>query len=220
MNNVNKDMKDMLELLHNDGVPLDSDSVLGAAEQFIALIQEWNKYASLVSVGDAESSLPGHCIDSWSLLPWMASRASTRDLHYVDIGPGGGFPAIPICMALPGLKTTLIERSTKKAVFLRKVTARLKLENVQIQNDSFDGLPEFAGETVVTSRAVEKPLEVIPRILDALGADDHYLCQSESIHEALSLRGDDFVLTEPQDGYSALNKRRNKLYIVQMSIPQ
>ncbi|MFP6582629.1 MAG: RsmG family class I SAM-dependent methyltransferase [Candidatus Hydrogenedentota bacterium] len=212
-------MKNMLDLLHKNGVPLDSDSVFDAAEQFIALIQEWNKYASLVSVGDAASSLPDHCIDSWTLLPWIASRAATRDLQYVDIGSGGGFPAIPICVALPELKTILIERNTKKAVFLRKVTARLNLENVQIQNDSFDGLPEFAGGTIVTSRAIEKPLEVIPRILSSLGADDHYLCQSESIHEALSLSDNDFVVTELQDVYSGSNRRRNRLYIVQRSVP-
>jgi 16S rRNA (guanine527-N7)-methyltransferase len=70
-----------------------------------------------------------------TLLPGDAARA-------LDIGSGGGFPAIPLALIRPGLDFTLIEPSRKKVTFLRHVVRQLELSHVQIlagRIESFSG---------------------------------------------------------------------------------
>jgi 16S rRNA (guanine527-N7)-methyltransferase len=79
----------------------------------------------------------------------------------VDVGSGAGFPGVPIKLWSPDIRLTLIESNQKKAAFLREVTRRLKLNDV----DVFDRRAEdFQSGTadLVTLRAVEKFESVLP----------------------------------------------------------
>ncbi|MEE9254798.1 MAG: RsmG family class I SAM-dependent methyltransferase, partial [Pseudomonadales bacterium] len=49
-----------------------------------------------------------------------------------DVGSGGGFPGIPLAIALGACRWTLIERNARKARFLREVQRRLGLDNVEV----------------------------------------------------------------------------------------
>ena len=49
-----------------------------------------------------------------------------------DLGSGGGLPGIPVALALPGVQHILIERSSKKAAFLRQVVLELNLPHVEV----------------------------------------------------------------------------------------
>ena len=53
-------------------------------------------------------------------------------LPVADFGSGAGLPGVPLAIALPGLTFTLIDRSEKKARFLRRVRDELKLPNVRV----------------------------------------------------------------------------------------
>src|SRR5258708_40130002 len=50
----------------------------------------------------------------------------------IDIGSGGGLPAVPLALALPQLHFTLLEANTRKCAFLEHVIATLKLPNVAV----------------------------------------------------------------------------------------
>jgi 16S rRNA (guanine527-N7)-methyltransferase len=80
----------------------------------------------------------------------------------LDVGSGAGFPGIPLAVALPGRRFTLLERSAKKCAFLENCRALLGLANVRVLRAD---LAEARGSwDVVTFRAVA-PLD---RFLDAL----------------------------------------------------
>ena len=186
--------------------------IITVFDQYCALIQEWNKYSKLVSAKDAQESLPEHCADSISLVPIINSLLQEQTMEYWDLGTGGGFPAIPICMLLPDLPTRLIERNTKKCTFLHKACNRLDLNQVSIDNTSFTAMPKHPMPRIFTSRAIEKPELVLPEILASLSSEDVYLCQSESIHSISPAEQERFHVEPIDDEFSKSGLRRNKLY--------
>jgi 16S rRNA (guanine(527)-N(7))-methyltransferase RsmG len=185
-----------------------------AFQDFCSLIQEWNKYAKLVSHNDAQEALPSHCADSISLAPTVHTLIQEKPMEYWDLGTGGGFPAIAICILNPELPTRLIERNTKKCTFLRKVCNRLGLKQVIIENQSFSTQTSHDTPRIFTSRAIEKPELVMPEILDSLSPEDVYLCQSESIHQLDPDQLKMFHVEPIQDEFSESGLRRNRLYQV------
>jgi 16S rRNA (guanine527-N7)-methyltransferase len=50
----------------------------------------------------------------------------------LDVGSGAGFPGIPLAIALPGVRFTLLERSGRKCAFLENCRALLGLANVTV----------------------------------------------------------------------------------------
>ncbi len=107
------------------------DLDLGAAAQrllqdYAALLRDWNRTFNLVSRGDIPRLLERHVLDSLSI--WRLIEGERA----ADIGTGAGFPGIPLAIALPSCRWTLIDRSVRKARFLREVCRRLRLDGVQV----------------------------------------------------------------------------------------
>lgn len=214
MNNDIKQIRNALETCSASGVPIDLDHALESLQVYISLIKEWNTYSTLVSIGDAENRLSDHCVDSLSLAPYLNSFISENDASYLDIGTGGGFPALPLCILFPELDTLLLERNRKKTVFLKKATAKLGLANIEIGTESFDEPIETEFPKFITARAIEKTAQVIPHILSSMSQGEVFLCQSEVIHELSSEATEGFSVTELTDSFSESGMRRNRLYKV------
>ena len=66
------------------------------------------------------------------LLDSLAVRAHLRGLAVADVGSGAGFPGLPLAIADPDRRFTLVESTGKKAKFLSHVVARLELPNVEV----------------------------------------------------------------------------------------
>jgi 16S rRNA (guanine(527)-N(7))-methyltransferase RsmG len=212
MNSNKIELSKALDTCSAFDIDVERGALMDNFETYLALIQEWNRYATLVSIGDAENGLIGHCVDSISLAPYVNSFIEEQGGGYVDIGTGGGFPAIPLCILFPELQALLIERNTKKSIFLKKVIGKLGLGAIEVDNDSFGGGLDSDIPKLITSRAIEKPGIVMPEILGSLSQGDVYLCQSESIHELPDELMSDFGVVELEDAFSESGMRRNRLY--------
>ena len=85
----------------------------------------------------------------------------------LDIGSGAGFPGLPIKIAHPDLRLTLLESNEKQAAFLERVTAELSLEGVSVvaaRAEEAGRLPEHrAAYALVLARAVA-PLRVLAEL--------------------------------------------------------
>lgn len=84
-----------------------------------ALLLETNRRFNVSGAETPEELLP-HILDSLSIVPYVRGPL-------VDIGSGGGLPAIPLAIAT-GIPVTLVESTTKKAAFLEAVLGTLGLE--------------------------------------------------------------------------------------------
>src|SRR5690606_26609338 len=94
----------------------DADEVAGDLESFAALLLKWNRAQNLVSRETTDQLWSRHIVDSLQVLKLL--RAGDRTL--LDLGSGGGFPAIPLAIASgPGRHFVLVEPTAKKASFLR-----------------------------------------------------------------------------------------------------
>lgn len=101
-------------------------------EQFILyyeMLIEKNKVMNLTSITEFDEVMKKHFIDSLSLI-----KAVDLHLHneasLVDIGTGAGFPGIPLKIAFPNLKITLLDSLQKRVGFLQDVIEQLGLEQI------------------------------------------------------------------------------------------
>ncbi|MDE2388606.1 MAG: 16S rRNA (guanine(527)-N(7))-methyltransferase RsmG [Betaproteobacteria bacterium] len=95
-------------------------------EQYLLLIEKWNKIHNLTAIRDPRAMLTQHVLDSLAVLPHIHGP------HIVDVGTGAGLPGIPIALARPDWQITLVESNQKKTAFLQQVKIELALHNVEI----------------------------------------------------------------------------------------
>lgn len=76
----------------------------------------------------------------------------------VDVGSGAGLPGLPLAIARPDLRVTLVESMLRRTAFLAEVVADLSLDAVEVRRARAEELPESAFADVVTARAVA-PIE-------------------------------------------------------------
>lgn len=100
-----------------DGISPDPD-VVAKLERYVALFLERNAAMNLSSARDPQA-VAAHVRDSLAIAPLIGEPL-------VDLGSGGGFPAIPLAI-VTGYRMTLIEATVKKARFLEAVVRDLAL---------------------------------------------------------------------------------------------
>ncbi len=71
---------------------------------FRNLLVEWNERFNLTALTDDLSILSLHFADSLTVVPAIQALSSGKTLRAIDIGTGGGFPGIPLKIALPHLR--------------------------------------------------------------------------------------------------------------------
>ncbi|MBI4558315.1 MAG: class I SAM-dependent methyltransferase [Candidatus Hydrogenedentes bacterium] len=174
------------------------------------MIGDWNRLLSLVARGDVTSLWERHILDSLSLVEWIV-RLKGGECHLLDIGSGGGFPAVPVKLALPGLRLTMVERSARKVVFLRKVIAALKLGWTEVVQGEFPRAVAGVAPDAVTARAVEKPRRVVMHLVEFLPVGSVFLCQ---LSDPNAFEEGGFHVEPVKDVWSEKGWRRGRLFVV------
>jgi 16S rRNA (guanine527-N7)-methyltransferase len=142
--------------LRRAGVSL-APETLDALEHYYRLLARWNEKINLTGLAlDAASDAT---LDRLLVEPVVASRAlPSASVVIVDIGSGGGSPAIPLRLAGTHVSLVMIEAKTRKAVFLREVVRELNLARTTVEAARAEELlprPDLhESADVVTVRAV------------------------------------------------------------------
>lgn len=108
------------------GISLDEEK----KQQFIKfyeLLTEWNKVMNLTGITEFEEVLQKHFIDSLAIQK-VTDMGETDTV--IDVGTGAGFPGIPLKIAFPHLKITLLDSLQKRIRFLDEVVQTLNLRGV------------------------------------------------------------------------------------------
>ena len=138
------------------GAQVSSDQAAALAA-YLAVLRKWNQKSNLTAF---ELDPPSDAaIDRLIIEPVAASkRLVPTDRLLIDIGSGGGSPAIPLRLLAPQLRVVLVEARTRKAAFLREVVRQLALNGTEVENRRFEelaGRSELQGTAdVVSIRAV------------------------------------------------------------------
>lgn len=127
--------------------------------RYLALMLRWNAAYNLTAIRDPREMVTKHLLDSLAMAPAVAGVPTLADL-----GTGPGLPGIPLAIATPGLRVTLVESNGKKARFMREALRRLGLDNAEVAESRIEALDRPGQFAAITARA----LATLPQIL-ALG---------------------------------------------------
>ncbi len=135
--------------------------------RYLHLLLETNKQFNLTGIKEPQAAWRRHIIDSLTLVPLLADCPAGTTV--IDVGSGGGLPGVPLAIARPDLRFTLLEATGKKARFLESCIRDVPLPNGTVLNDR----AEKAGQTkgcrqhfdVAVCRAVGPLREVLEYLL-------------------------------------------------------
>lgn len=166
----NTQMSDVREYCLSLGITLSSEGAqkLGA---YASRLLEWNKIHNLSGASTLDS-LKENIIDSLYPLRFVDSFTSC-----LDIGSGGGFPAIVLAIALPKVRFTLTEPRAKRFGFLQHIIAELRLDNAKVLPTRIQEIPitQVNNIDLITSRAVMSAEEIMRYGRRFLSHNGHYL---------------------------------------------
>lgn len=137
---------------------------------YLELLVKWNRRINLTGFS-LEDGITAAAFDRLFLEPIAAARIGGSAARVLDIGSGGGSPAIPFFLGLESAsEIVLVESRTRKAVFLREALRTTGIPGSVIGN-RFEGLVVPGLFEVVTIRAVAPDAPLWDLIRRALSAD-------------------------------------------------
>ena len=148
------------------GINLSEHQVQNIAK-FLVDLQKWNKAFNLTAVRNPRDMIINHILDSFSLNKYISGNT------ILDVGSGAGLPGLPLAIANPNKKFTLIDSSGKKTRFIHNVKTNLLLENVTVINSRIENLNNEVVFDHIISRAfssVARFLELTQHLLKQQGS--------------------------------------------------
>ena len=131
-------------------------------------LQKWNAAYNLTAVRDPGEMVTRHLLDSLVMHPHVKGPL-------LDVGSGAGLPGIPLALALPELRVSVLDSNGKKARFLRHAVRALKLGNVEVVEARVEDFQPAQPFAAVTSRAFAALSDFVSLTDHLLAADGQWL---------------------------------------------
>lgn len=152
---------------------------------YMHLLLEWNEKINLTAITKPEEIILKHFIDS--IIPIKEIKENSK---IVDVGTGAGFPGIPLKIARPDLKITLVDSLNKRISFLDEVIHQLQLKEIEAIHARVE---EFGKDKkrrenfdIATSRAVANMSVLVEYLLPLVKVGGHcMILKGSSIEEEL-----------------------------------
>lgn len=136
------------------------DEQMDRLADYYELVLEHNPLLHLVGPCSPEEFAVRHILESLILLEHLPPNA-----RFADVGAGAGLPSIPCLLARDDLRCLVIESKERKAEFLRTAVSTLGLEGRSVVHNRQFAEVEAGGADFVTSRALDKFTERLPRLI-------------------------------------------------------
>jgi 16S rRNA (guanine527-N7)-methyltransferase len=134
-----------------------SDKQMKQYEVYFNTLVEWNEKMNLTAITEQDEVYLKHFYDSISAAFYYDFA---QPLTICDVGAGAGFPSIPLKIAFPSLRVTIVDSLNKRINFLEHLAQELGLEHVQFVHDraeTFGKNPDYREKyQLVMARAVAR----------------------------------------------------------------
>jgi 16S rRNA (guanine527-N7)-methyltransferase len=159
---------------------------VGKVAVYIDTLMKWNARINLTSIRNEQQIVTRHFGESFFLAQWLFAgegHGNHKQGQYeriveeprrnlvLDIGSGAGFPGLPLKIWADQVRLTMVEANQKKSIFLREIVRAIGLQDVNVISERAETLAaksDFAGAEVVTMRAVERFVKILPVALTLL----------------------------------------------------
>lgn len=135
-----------------------TDEMLNQFDVYAKLLVEWNEKMNLTAITEPDEIVIKHFVDSLAIVKYIPENASV-----IDVGTGAGFPSIPLLIARPDIKLTMMDALNKRLVFLETVINECGLngELVHSRAEELGKNPNYRENfDIATARAVA-PMNVL-----------------------------------------------------------
>lgn len=127
-----------------------------------SMMRRWNQKINLTRIIDAEEAARLHYGESL-----FGAQFALESCNIIDLGSGAGFPAVALAVICMQSHITALEVNPKKALFLEEVKDELRLDNFSVAQRRLEDF-DLSNFDLITSRAIERAEQVIPRVLESL----------------------------------------------------
>jgi 16S rRNA (guanine527-N7)-methyltransferase len=138
---------------------------MAAFQQYENTLLEWNARFNLTAIRDPQEVRTKHFLDSLTCL--LAIRDTPLE-QVIDVGTGAGFPGIPLKIACPKMRLTLVESVGKKADFCRHVVNVLQLEGVRVIQERAEVLGQSKEHRELYDWAIGRAVALMPVLAEYL----------------------------------------------------
>jgi 16S rRNA (guanine527-N7)-methyltransferase len=152
-------MKELYEGARAFGISL-SDQQQWIFQAYYGLLVTWSARTNLTTITDFRGVVTKHFLDSLACLAGFEGVVAGR--RVIDVGSGAGFPGLPLKIACPDLRLTLLEATGKKAEFLTEVVNRLNLTDVTVLNARAEEAGHDPAHRAAYDLAVARALAAMP----------------------------------------------------------
>lgn len=136
-----------------------SENQINQLSVMLRLYPEWNARVNVISRKDIDNLEVNHILHSLAIARFVQFTPGTR---VIDLGTGGGFPAIPLAMMFPETHFHLVDRIGKKLRVAEDVARQAGIANVSLQHGD---IKEVKGTfDFVVSRAVMPLPDMVPLV--------------------------------------------------------
>ncbi|MEQ1908446.1 MAG: RsmG family class I SAM-dependent methyltransferase [Vicinamibacterales bacterium] len=172
-----------------------------ACAAYLSELSRWNRRINLTAL-PLGFPIPDVTVDKLIIEPFVATTLlPSVSRVWVDLGSGGGSPAVPLRTVWREGSLTMVESRQRKCSFLRDVVRQLGLSNTKIEEGRFEALAVDGRAHLVTIRAV-KVDDGMTELLSGLVAPSGFLltfgglvASDAFIHEDQALLPDGSKLT-------------------------
>jgi 16S rRNA (guanine527-N7)-methyltransferase len=115
--------------------------------QLLAELERWNRTYNLTAIAGQEAMITHHLLDS------LAVHRYLQGASVADVGTGAGFPGLPLALANPEVRFTLIDSNGKKIRFVAHAAHTLGLVNVEAVHERVEDVERSAPFNTIVARA-------------------------------------------------------------------
>lgn len=112
------------------------DTAVEKFDIYAKMLVEYNKVMNLTGITEPDDIVIKHFIDS---LTFLSYNRVPEGASLIDVGTGAGFPGVPLMIARPDLKVTLLDSTKKRLNFLSDVSRETNLQAEIIHARAEDG---------------------------------------------------------------------------------
>ncbi len=139
-----------------------SSAQLDAFELYQRDLVTWNQRVNLTAITARDEIIVKHFLDSLSVA--LVLPALTVSL--IDIGSGAGFPGVPLKIAFPAIRVTLLEATGKKIEFLKHIITQLALSDTRAIHGRAEELSRDAAHREKYDVAVGRAIAELPTLVE------------------------------------------------------